>query len=78
VIDLDEVLFDLQLGRPIPAETVAEMRGELCAWRAAHAGGEVIVTGMRDTQPALVIAAVEAYRSTVEQTMTYLGFPVRS
>ncbi len=74
-IDLDEIMAALARGRMPSAAVVADMRNELCAWRASHHAGAVVTSTMRDSQPPLVVAAVEAYRTSVEKTMEMLGFP---
>lgn len=74
-IDLDEVMRTLAAGRWPDREVVMAMRDELCAWRAAHHGGAVVVAKMRATQEPIAIAALEAYRACVEGVMATLGYP---
>lgn len=75
-VNLDEVGKTLSDEGCLPEPAiVVEMYKELVAWRAAHYGGGVVVTGMQNQQPQLVIAAIETYRSCVEGVMKKLGFP---
>lgn len=74
-VDLDQVMETLSAGGQIPLEDIVSMRNELCAWRAAHEAGAVVVTTLRGSQPPLVTAAVEAYRAAVEGSMAALGYP---
>lgn len=74
-VDLDDVRKTIiDLGRVPEPDVVVEMYQELVAWRAAHYGGSIVVTGMQN-QPPLVIKAVQAYRTCVERVMKDLGFP---